>query len=250
MRIKFLGLATFEIITSCGKRLLIDPFIDENPYSQKKVGDFQKLDILFITHGAYDHFGDAIEIAENTNTKIVCGPEVKKVMVESGINGERIINLAWGLTTKIDDIIIRAVESRHASFIETKEGQLLSGFPLGFIIDDGNTKLYNASDTALFSDMKLIGRFEKPDIGLINVSVPRVYSAEKQPASPFITGEMTGKEAALAAKWLELKYAIACHYEDPEATDVKTFIETLEKDKKGPKPLILKPGQEYIVETR
>ena len=33
----FLGTAAFEIITAAGKRILIDPYLDENPVSPLKV---------------------------------------------------------------------------------------------------------------------------------------------------------------------------------------------------------------------
>lgn len=251
MRITFLGLATFEVITEDGTRILIDPFLDDNPYSPVKVRDVNSLDLILVSHGAYDHLGDAVEIARRTGAKIVCGLEVQRVMVEQGISASAITTLSWGLSTEHNGIRIRAVESRHSSFVSDAGGNLLCGFPLGFIVDDGRTRLYNASDTALFSDMKLIGQLMKPQVGLINVSVPRVYSKGNSPLAPFTTGEMTGEEASLAAEWLGLRYAIACHYEDPSASDVSEFMRLLTERRRerdsGPEPLLLKPGETVVI---
>ena len=56
--IRFLGTAAFEIITARGKRILIDPYLDENPVSPIEVADLAQLDLLLVTHAAYDHLGD------------------------------------------------------------------------------------------------------------------------------------------------------------------------------------------------
>ncbi len=48
--IRFLGTAAFNIITDEGKRILIDPYLDENPVSPIKVDDLDHLDLLLVTH--------------------------------------------------------------------------------------------------------------------------------------------------------------------------------------------------------
>ena len=50
--IRFLGTAAFEILTASGKRILIDPYLDENPASPLKVADLDHLDLLLVTHAA------------------------------------------------------------------------------------------------------------------------------------------------------------------------------------------------------
>ncbi len=128
------------------------------------------------------------------------------------------------------------------------DGTAMDGFALGFIIylPDG-TRIYNASDTALFSDMKLIGELHKPHIGLMNVTIENCFDFLPE----FLTGEMTPYEAALASQWLGLDYAIACHYADKDNDDVREFeqILNLTKDKNGegsPVPVILDPGETFV----
>ena len=60
--VRFLGTAAFEIITAENKRILIDPYLDENQKSPYKVADLDRLDLLLVTHAAYDHLGDTAKI--------------------------------------------------------------------------------------------------------------------------------------------------------------------------------------------
>ena len=46
--IRFLGTAAFEIVTVDGKRILVDPYLDENPVSPIKVADLDHLDLLLV----------------------------------------------------------------------------------------------------------------------------------------------------------------------------------------------------------
>ena len=55
--IRFLGTAAFEILTADDKRILTDPYLDENSKSPYNVRDLDYLDLLLVTHAAYDHLG-------------------------------------------------------------------------------------------------------------------------------------------------------------------------------------------------
>jgi L-ascorbate metabolism protein UlaG (beta-lactamase superfamily) len=127
------------------------------------------------------------------------------------------------------------------------DGTSIDGFALGFIVylPDG-TRVYNASDTTLFSDMKLIGELYKPQIGLMNVTIENCFDFLPE----FLTGEMTPYEAALASQWLGLEYSIACHYADVNNPDIREFEQILKLggDKFGanaPIPIILEPGEVF-----
>ena len=82
---------------------------------------------------------------------------------------------SWGLTVEECGIRVRPVVSMHRSSVRLSGGTAMDGFALGFIIylPDG-TRVYNASDTALFSDMKLIGELHKPHVGLMNVTIEKL----------------------------------------------------------------------------
>ncbi|MFN8493635.1 MAG: hypothetical protein U0350_38900 [Caldilineaceae bacterium] len=44
--IRFFGVAAYEIITSKGQHILIDPFLDENPGSSIKSDQLEKVDLI------------------------------------------------------------------------------------------------------------------------------------------------------------------------------------------------------------
>lgn len=246
-KIKFLGIAAFQITTSKGKEILIDPYISENSAAPYGIEDLKAVDLILVSHGAPDHIGDAETITKRFNAPVICGGDVKEYLLEKGVPSSLLIELVWGLTIEVAGIQVKAVLSSHRSSIRSpKDGSLLTGPPLGFLIDlESGTRIYNASDTALFGDMKLIGELYQPEIGLLNVTLPRMEGLP-----PYSTGEMTPYEAALAAQWLRLEYAIACHYTDPNCEDVKKFVQVLKKaaqnNRRVPKPIVLKPGEEFI----
>jgi L-ascorbate metabolism protein UlaG (beta-lactamase superfamily) len=75
-RIRFHGVAAYEIITSAGQRILCDPFLDQNPGALTKSGDFDKVDLVVVSHAAFDHLGDTDKIAAKHGCPVVCGGEV------------------------------------------------------------------------------------------------------------------------------------------------------------------------------
>ena len=82
---------------------------------------------------------------------------------------------------------------------ETKKREVhVGGEPVGFIIklENGFT-IYHTGDTNVFSDMKLISDYYKPDLLLL-------------PIGGHFT--MDPKEAALATKLVNPKYAIPMHH--------------------------------------
>ena len=112
--IRFLGTAAFEIVTAKNKRVLIDPFLDENPVSPIKVADLDYLDLLVVTHAAYDHLGDALAIMQKfPNLLLMCGADVRGYLIKQGIEEERLVASPWGMMVEIAGVRIRPVYSRH-----------------------------------------------------------------------------------------------------------------------------------------
>ncbi len=60
---QFLTYSGFRISTGAGYEILVDPFLDDNPDTQFQSTDFEKVDLILATHGAYDHVGDTGKIA-------------------------------------------------------------------------------------------------------------------------------------------------------------------------------------------
>jgi L-ascorbate metabolism protein UlaG (beta-lactamase superfamily) len=244
-KIRFLGIAAFEITNSIGQVILVDPFLDQNPASPIKADDLERVDLILITHLAYDHLGDASAIAKRLKSIVVCGPEVKVFLTQQGVDSNQIRTVPWGGQVNPLRIKVRAVECHHTSFRQAPDGQYLSGQPLGFIFEaEPGVRIYHSGDSAIFSDLKLIGELYRPNIGLLCASEIEKDYLEKLGLFDHYGNEMSGDEGALAVMWLGLEYAIICHYLDPEGReDVSLFFKTLENLGFEGKSLALKPGE-------
>jgi len=242
---RFLGFAAFEIVSE-GKHIVIDPFLNGNAAAPLKPTEFKQVDLLLVSHAAFDHLGDAAEVALHYNCPVITGGDCKLILIDKGVPASQIIETTIGLTVQAAGIRVRPVQSLHRSAAKLQDGMLVTAPPLGFIIylPDG-TRVYNASDTALFSDLKLIGDLHKPHVGLINVTIENPFDF----LAEYLTGEMTAYEASLAAQWLGLDVAIACHYTIKDCPDVNEFISLLNQahtmDRTLVKPVALEPGETY-----
>jgi len=253
-KIRFLGVAAFEITSSSGTVTLVDPYLN-NAVSPLRTSDLNRVDLVLVTHGAPDHLGNAVEISKKFDVPIICGAEVKAHLMKQGVRASKILPIIWGLMLDVAGIKVRSVESRHHSSITEPDGTYYSGQPMGFIIyPDKGVRIYHAGDTALFSDLKLIGQLYHPNVGLIHVTNPTVHLATHNLPN-YITGEMSPDEAALAAQWLRLDYVIPMHFDTTEeSADVRNFLNLLNKinsdNKLEIKPIVLKPGETFQLEGK
>ena len=88
-KIRFFGVAAYEIVTSKGQHILLDPFIDSNPGSPVKSTALERVDLIIVSHAAIDHLGDTEAIARRTGAPIICGGgEVKAYLTAKGIPPE------------------------------------------------------------------------------------------------------------------------------------------------------------------
>ena len=255
-RIRFLGIAAFEITNEQGQVILIDPCLSDNPASPIKVNDLERVDLILVTHLAVDHLGDAAALSMKFHCPVVCGPEVAVFLTQQGADPGRMRTLPWGGQSNPRGIRVRAVECHHTSFRQAPNGEYLSGQPLGFILyPDPGVRIYHSGDSAIFGDLKLIGELYKPNIGLIAACELESEYLQSFGLQDHIGNEMNGDEGALAAMWLGVDYAVICHYLNPEGReDVQKFINILNNRHSdyGPlvKPLALYPGEVWEYQNR
>lgn len=254
-KIRFFGVAAFEITNSQGQVILIDPCLSANPVSPVQVENLERVDLILVTHLASDHLGDTAAIAKKFHCPVVCGPEVRVYLEQQGVDPKTMRKIPWGGQVNPSGIRVRAVECRHTSFGRAPDGQYLSGQPLGFILyADPGVRIYHSGDSAIFSDLKLIGELYRPNIGLLCACELEKDYLESLGAYDHFGNEMNGDEGALAAIWLGLEVAIICHYLNPEGReDVTKFIRILENrhsEEGGPlmKPMAMRPGEAFEYE--
>jgi L-ascorbate metabolism protein UlaG (beta-lactamase superfamily) len=247
-RIRFFGVAAYELITEAGQHILIDPFLDENPGSPVKSAELPRVDLILVSHAAVDHLGDTESIARRTRAPIICGGEVRAYLMDKGIPGEQIRATTWGIAVEVAGIKVQPVECHHWSQIKMPDGSFASGVPMAFIVyTDPGVRFYHYGDTAIFSDLKLQAELYQPTIGCIGIANPQEILHRYPMPGQMLTAEMSPLEGAMAAQWLQLKTVLPCHYINPDCAEVREFERLLilaeEAGAKVPRSIVLKPGE-------
>jgi len=235
-KFRFYGISFFEIETE-NRRILIDPSVKENILCPIKVEEITRADLILVTHGAPDHMGDAIEIQKQTGATLVSGPGVREHALRFGVDRKDTISMLWGDFIEVRDVKVQCVECRHISFFKSGD-TFISDLPLSFIIspEDG-VRIYDVGDTALFSDMKLIGELYQPNIALVPIG-----------GAPELTGGWTHlapREASLAVQWVHPEIVIPTHF-DPNSNEAKSFVERVKYLSPLTKVIVLNPGKEFV----
>ena len=249
VKIRFLGVAAYELLSKEGVRILVDPFIDENPGSPIRSDDLEAVDVIVVSHAAVDHLGDTEKIARKYGCPVVCGGEVKAYLIAKGIPATQIRATTWGIKVRVAGVDIQPVECHHWSQIKMPDGTFASGVPMAFIIELGDGhRFYHYGDTAIFSDMKLQADLYQPTIGALGIANPMEILHRFPMPGEMLTGEMSPREGILAAKWLKLKTILPCHYINPETNqDLKEFqrlyAEAKSRGEDIGENVVLKPGE-------
>lgn len=166
------GHAAFVVKTPGGTALAIDPWIN-NPVNKDKtaIEKIQKLDYILISHGHFDHVGDAVALQKKTGAKIVASFELGSQLAAAGVPKEAAgfdtLGNAGGVLQLNDEVAVALVPAVHSSSFQAAEnGPLLyAGAPIGFVVQiKGGPTLYHTGDTAYFAEMKQIGQRFHPDL--------------------------------------------------------------------------------------
>lgn len=218
----WLGHAAFEIVSPAGVRLLIDPFLKENPATPAEFKDLSryKPTAILLTHSHGDHLGDAIAIAKSSNAQIV-SINMPQLFQREQVPEAQIQTINVGGTITIGDVTVHIVPAMH--------GSEPSGRPVGFVLEfaDGRS-VYHQGDTWIFGDMALIQEFYHPTIILLNVG-GRAYGQSPEVAMTAVS------------KYFKPQIIIPMHYASLPTLSTEAEVRAaLEKDKRV---LFMKPGQ-------
>lgn len=246
-KIRFLGVAGYEITTADNKVIYIDPFLDDNPGAPIKSHQIEKADLIMVSHAAFDHMGDTLKIAKKTGAPVVCGADVKAYLRACGIPETQIRATVWGIAVEVAGFKIQPVECHHWSQVKMPDGSFVSGVPLGFVLYvNPDLRFYHYGDSALFSDMKLIAELYQPNIGCVGIANPSEILHMITAPGKMLTAEMSPREGVMAGQFLGLDYVLPCHYinpAEPEVAEFQAYNEAAKaRGEKTPKSLVLKPG--------
>jgi L-ascorbate metabolism protein UlaG (beta-lactamase superfamily) len=154
MRITYLGHSCF-LVETARARLIIDPFLNDNPSAKIKARDV-KCDFILVSHGHEDHSGDVLEIAKQCDATVVANYEIAEYFGAKGAKKTHGMNPGGGFNFPFGRV--KLTIAHHTSSVEAGLNAVYLGVPCGIIIQADGKTLYHAGDTALFMDMQLIGR--------------------------------------------------------------------------------------------
>lgn len=182
------------LISDGAHTLCIDPFLTGYPHAKHQPADIKATHVAF-THGHADHFNDdGIAIAKANNAHVMAPFEVANACIKKGIDADRVSHCNPGGKADTDFGYVAFTPAIHSS--SDAEGNYM-GVACGLSIHFGGIVIYHAGDTALFSDMKLIGEVAHPSIAFL-------------PIGGAFT--MTPELASHAAEMVKPKIAVPIHY--------------------------------------
>ncbi|MBS4222726.1 metal-dependent hydrolase [Lederbergia citrea] len=222
MKVSYHGHSVVKIVTK-GKTILIDPFITGNELTDLKAEN-ENPDIIILTHGHGDHVGDTEAIAKRCNSLVIAPNELATYLSWQGLNTHP---MHIGGAYEFDFGRVKFTPAFHGSAIITDKKEIIyMGMPAGVLFMAEGKTIYHAGDTALFSDMKLIGERHTIDLAFLPIG------------DNFTMGP---EDAALAAKFTNAKMVVPIHFDTfpPIKQDPQSFIDLLEDEINGK---IMKPG--------
>jgi L-ascorbate metabolism protein UlaG (beta-lactamase superfamily) len=223
MDIRFLGHACFELIEG-DTRVLVDPFLSGNPKAAVEASEVEPTHIL-LTHGHSDHWGDVVDIAKRTGARCVAIKELAEELWENGV--EDVLDPNLGGTVDFGAGWVRLVPAWHTS--TTPSG--VANTPAGLVIGLGGRVIYHLGDTALFSDLELVGRRETIDVALMCIGGH--YTMDRH-------------DAVIAARLVGARTVIPCHYDTfpPIEADAQAFRSDVESHIDA-RVMVLEPGASH-----
>jgi L-ascorbate metabolism protein UlaG (beta-lactamase superfamily) len=211
MKISYLSHSCFLIETS-SHTLIIDPFLTQNPLAKVKAADI-KCDFVLVTHGHFDHVGDALEIANRNDATIISSYEIVDWLSRQGAKKGHPLGLGGGYNFPFGRV--KLTVAFHSAGYPPEEGDkggfVYLGVAAGIIIQAEGKTIYHAGDTALTLEMQLIGERNEIDVAMLPIG------------DNFTMGP---EDAVTAAEFLRAKLVLPMHYNTfpPIHQDPKAFV--------------------------
>src|SRR5262249_1153618 len=222
VRIRYLGHSCVAIEAE-GKHLLIDPFLTGNPKAAAKA-DEVRADFILVSHGHGDHLGDTIPIAKRTGATVICNYEISEWLQKQGV--KNVHGQQHGGGHQFPFGRVKLTLAFHGSALPDGSN---GGNPCGFLFTfhDGK-KVYDAADTGLFGDMRLIGE-EGLDLAIVPIGD---------------NSTMGPGDAIRAVKLLQPKQVLPIHYNtfDLIAQDAAAWANRVRQETQA-QPVVLRPGE-------
>ncbi|WP_010195505.1 metal-dependent hydrolase [Bacillus sp. m3-13] len=194
MKVSYHGHSVVKVEAN-GKTILFDPFITGNGLTDLKADDL-KVDVILLTHGHNDHVGDTVDLALKNDALVVAPFELAEYL---GWQGVKVHEMHIGGAHEFDFGRVKLTQAFHGSSYTDYETKTIvyTGMPSGILLTIDGKTIFHAGDTALFSDMKMIGELNNIDVAFLPIG------------DNFTMGP---DDAVLAAKWLNASTVVPIHF--------------------------------------
>jgi L-ascorbate metabolism protein UlaG (beta-lactamase superfamily) len=193
------GHACVEVRTPGGKTILVDPWFG-NPRSPKAADSVDACDVLVVTHGHADHFGDALSIGSRTRPSWPAIHELSLWLARNYAHKDRVTGMNKGGTFETEGIRVTFTHADHSAgdIYGTAEAPIYLGEPVGAVFElENGFRFYHAGDTEVFGDMRLIAELHRPELAILPIG------------GHFTMGP---RQAALAVELLGVRHVLPIHH--------------------------------------
>ncbi len=166
------GHSCFTLEAEDGSLLMIDPWLDDNPLADIGTDAVDALDFILVSHGHFDHFGDAVKLAKKTGATLIGTFELVTFAKQQGAPNGHEMNIGGGHHFKFG--YAKLVAALHSGTVHGDEQGRFTSPAAGFWLhlkpksgETGGRKIYHAGDTALISDMQFLKG--KVDVALLPI---------------------------------------------------------------------------------
>ncbi len=165
--VTWLGHGSWLWTTSEGKRVIVDPFLENNPSCPEALRD-PSVDAILVTHGHMDHIADLPGLAaKNPDAPVIASWEVGAYLQGEGVGN--VVQMGVGGTVDAAGIAATMVTAVHGSGIGAPDQAMLQGgVAAGYMLEfpDGLV-VYQAGDTDVFGDMALLAEIHRPHVAVL-----------------------------------------------------------------------------------
>lgn len=195
--ITWFGHATIRLVLADGRVVFIDPWFDGNPGCPDSLKIPARCDMVLCTHGHFDHVGGVKQLVDAFDPVVIANYDLCTVLSKQ-IGRGRFEGMNTGGTLEVDGVRVSLTQAFHSSGVDSPNGPVYGGMPNGLIVRAPNlATLYDAGDTDVFGDMKLIARMYQPKVCILPIG------------DRFTMG---AKGAAIAAEMLHPEAIVPVHY--------------------------------------
>ena len=221
-RVQWLGHSCL-LFESNGLHVLVDPFLTGNPAAAARA-ETVPADFILVSHGHGDHVGDTLAIARRTGATVVSNYEISEWLQKQGL--KKVHGQQHGGGHGFPFGRVKLTLALHGSVLPDGSN---GGNPCGFLITftDGK-KVYDAADTGLFGDMKLIGE-EGVDLAILPIGDNYTMGPE---------------DAVRTVKLLQPRRVLPIHYNTWELIhqDANAWANRVRQETQA-QVVVLKPGE-------